>query len=176
VLRNASLVPWSASLSGERKWRTLERSVIRPIRAGASSGARFRRDRAPRRGIVIGIVPAEVHGLRQLEERNAADVRYEQPPGYPNEWVELVIYTHLPDTGPDGTRRSSRNHLNVLSADAIVALPGREGTDSEIWLATQYRVPVIAFGDHGPAAPHGIPVAPTIDAVRHFLTQSILSL
>jgi predicted Rossmann-fold nucleotide-binding protein len=128
---------------------------------------------SPRRGIVIGIVPAEVHGLRQLEERNAADVSYEPPPGYPNEWVELVIYTHLPDTGSDGARRSSRNHLNVLSADAIVALPGREGTESEIWLATQYRVPVIAFGDHGAAAPHGIPRAPTIDAVRDFLTHSI---
>ena len=28
----------------------------------------------------------------------------------------------------------------MLSADAIVALPGREGTESEVWLATQYKV------------------------------------
>jgi predicted Rossmann-fold nucleotide-binding protein len=137
----------------------------------AASRAFF--ETSPRRGIVIGIVPAEVHGLRQIEERNAADVRYELPPGYPNEWVELVIYTHLPDTGTDGALRSSRNHLNVLSADAIVALPGREGTESEIWLATQYRVPIVAYGDHQPAPPHGIHLAPTIEAVSDFLTQSM---
>src|SRR5438445_3766373 len=74
---------------------------------------------SPRRGIVIGIVPAEVHGLRELEERNAADIDY-----------------RLPHSGPDGTLHTSRNHVNVLSADAIVAMPGREGTESEIWLAT----------------------------------------
>ena len=128
---------------------------------------------SPRRGIVIGIVPADVGGLRQLEERNAADVTFELPSGYPNDWVELAIYTHLPDSGPDGALRSSRNHLNVLSADAIVALPGREGTESEIWLATQYGVPILAYGDHRPAPPHGIPHVPTIDAVRDFLARSI---
>ena len=128
---------------------------------------------APRRGIVIGIVPAEVRGLQELEERNATDIRYELPPGYPNDWVELAIYTHLPDSGPDGTLHTSRNHLNVLSADAIVALPGREGTESEIWLATQYGVPIVAYGDHQPAAPHAIPHAATLDALRAFLTRAL---
>jgi predicted Rossmann-fold nucleotide-binding protein len=128
---------------------------------------------SPRRGIVIGIVPGEVPSIRDLEKRNAADVTYLLPPGYPNAWVELAIYTHLPVRGPDGTLRSSRNHLNVLSADAIVALPGREGTESEVWLAKQYGVPVVAYGDHRPAPPHGILHAPTINAVRDFLTRSL---
>jgi predicted Rossmann-fold nucleotide-binding protein len=126
---------------------------------------------SPRRGITIGIVPARVRGLHDLENLNAADVAYELPPGYPNRWVEVAIYTHLPDSGEDGTLHTSRNHVNVLSADAIVALPGREGTDSEVWLALQYGVPIIAYGRHQPAAPHGIPLASTIDEVRAFLER-----
>jgi predicted Rossmann-fold nucleotide-binding protein len=72
------------------------------------------------------------------------------PPGYPNEWVELAIDTHLPDSGTEGTLASRRNRITVLSADAIVALPGREGTESEVWLATQYGVPIVAYGPHPP--------------------------
>jgi predicted Rossmann-fold nucleotide-binding protein len=136
----------------------------------AASRAFF--DTQPRRGIVIGIVPARVRGLHALETRTAADVGYELPPGYPNAWVELAIYTHLPDSGEDGTLGTSRNHLNVLTADAIVALPGREGTESEIWLATQYGVPIIAYGLHEPSAPHGIPHAKTVDDLRAFLVRT----
>src|SRR3954471_3815794 len=53
---------------------------------------------SPRRGIVIGVVPAEVEGLGALEQRTPAEVSYRLPPGYPNEWVELAIFTHLPDS------------------------------------------------------------------------------
>ena len=123
----------------------------------------------PRRGIVIGVIPATVDGLELLEDRNPTTVAYDLPSGYPNEWVELAIYTHLPDTGPEGTLRSSRNHINVLSADAIVALPGREGTWSEIWLATQYGMPVIAYGEHHGELPDGVTRAATLDDVRNFL-------
>jgi len=57
-----------------------------------------------------------------------------------------------------------------LSADAVVALPGREGTESEIWLATQYGVPIVAYGAH---APHGIHHAATLDELREFLVRSL---
>ena len=118
--------------------------------------------------------PGKVKHLRELEERNATDVEYELSPGYPNEWVELAIYTHLPDSGVEGTLGSSRNHINVLSADVVVALPGREGTESEVWLATQYKVPVIAYGAYdNHRVPHGIPHAPTLDALREFLVRHI---
>jgi predicted Rossmann-fold nucleotide-binding protein len=127
---------------------------------------------SPRRGLAIAVVPASVKGLHALERRSAADVDYVVPPGYPNEWVELAIYTHLPDSGPDGTLRSSRNHINVLSADAIVALPGRAGTVSEIWLATQYGVPIIAYGDHQDLA-YGVPIAKSLDDVREFLLTHV---
>ena len=126
---------------------------------------------SPRSGLVIGIIPAEVHGLDQIESRTAANVAYEPHAGYPNEWVEIAIYTHLPDSGEEGTLRSSRNHINVLSAHAIVALPGRAGTESEIWLATQYGVPIIAYGRHPDGVPHGIEPAASLDAVRAFLLE-----
>jgi predicted Rossmann-fold nucleotide-binding protein len=128
---------------------------------------------SPRRGLVIGVVPARVEPIEPLEDRETARVGYELPPGYPNDWVELAIYTHLPDSGLDGTRRSSRNHINVLSADAIVALPGQEGTTSEIWLATQYGVPIIAYGDHLQATARGILRAQSIDEVRDFVLRHV---
>jgi len=123
---------------------------------------------SPRSGLVIGIIPAQVHGLDQLEHRTATGVVYEPPEGYPNEWVEIAIYTHLPDSGARGTLRSSRNHINVLSADAIVALPGQAGTESEVWLAKQYGVPIIAYGDHHPGPPHGLA---RVDELQKFLTN-----
>src|SRR5262245_53861654 len=126
---------------------------------------------SPRSGVSIGIVPAQVHGFDRLEGRTATGVVYEPPEGYPNEWVEIAIFTHLPDSGERGTLRSSRNHINVLSAHAIVALPGGAGTESEVWLAKQYGVPIVAYGDHRSGPPHGITRAKSIDEVRDFLTR-----
>jgi len=127
---------------------------------------------SPRTGIAIGIIPATVDRLDALERRETASVAYDLRDGYPNPWVELAIYTHLPDSGPEGTLRSSRNHINVLSADAIVALPGEAGTASEMWLAVQYGVPIVAFGDHR-ALPGGMRRATTLDQVRAFLVRLI---
>jgi predicted Rossmann-fold nucleotide-binding protein len=39
----------------------------------------------------------------------------------------------------------SRNHINVLSCAAIVALPGAEGTAAEVALAVRYGKPVVIF-------------------------------
>jgi predicted Rossmann-fold nucleotide-binding protein len=128
---------------------------------------------SPRRGIVIGVMPASVEGLESLEDRTPTEVAYDLPKGYPNEWVELAIYTHLPDSGFEGTLRSSRNHINVLSSDAIVALPGREGTWAEMWLATQYGVPTVVYGNHLQPVPQGLPHAKSIDEVRRFLSKAI---
>ena len=84
----------------------------------AASQAFF--DSPHRAGLVIGIVPGAVAGLERIERREepaAATVRYTVGEAYPNPWVEIAIFTHLPDRGADGTSRSSRNHLNVLSAN-----------------------------------------------------------
>jgi predicted Rossmann-fold nucleotide-binding protein len=129
---------------------------------------------SPRRGLSIGVVPATVEPMTALEKREVQKTEYVLPAGYPNEWVEIAIYTHLPDSGSDGTLRSSRNHINVLSADAIVALPGGEGTTSEIWLATAYGVPIVAYGDHRRGVPYGIPSAESVNDLKAFLARYVL--
>src|SRR5262249_16811637 len=68
-----------------------------------------------RRGLVIGIIPA-------------SETAVEPKDGYPNHWVEIPIFTHLPLSGGRGTEPLSRNHINVLSSDVLIALPGDAGT------------------------------------------------
>ena len=114
-----------------------------------------------RRGISIGVIPCA------SEAQRATPV-----PGYPNPFVELPIRTHLPYSGRLGTHDLSRNHINVLSAAAVIALPGAAGTESEVQLALRYDRPVIVFSpdpelvQHFPAA---APRATAIDAVAAFL-------
>lgn len=63
--------------------------------------------------------------------------------GYPNSFVEILIRTHLP--GHDPLAETSRNHINVLSSDAVIALPGGPGTSAEVELARRYQRPVCVF-------------------------------
>ncbi|HSP90631.1 MAG TPA: hypothetical protein VLN08_06980, partial [Vicinamibacterales bacterium] len=115
----------------------------------------------PREGLVIGVLPADLpDGIAVPRE------------GYPNSAVELAIFTHLPLSGITGTDPRSRNHINILSSDVVIVLPGNEGTESEMMLAVRYGKPVIAFfGDHEvdwqPTG--GVPVARTMAEVERFV-------
>ena len=88
------------------------------------------------RGVCIGIVPCKDETRRATPKD-----------GYPNRFVELPIFTHLPLSGDDGQHDLSRNHINILSCAAIVALPGGSGTASEVDLAIKYDKPIIGFGE-----------------------------
>jgi uncharacterized protein (TIGR00725 family) len=119
-----------------------------------------------RTGRIIGVLPG----------RTGADGRYEAPPGYPNPWVEVVVRTHLPDSGEKGKEPSSRNHINVLTADVIVALPGESGTLSEVELALRYGRPLLAYlGATGslPGLPPEAPVAHTLSEVQAFILSRV---
>ncbi len=97
-----------------------------------------------RKGKVIGVIPA----LSTCDStENRAD--YQAPPGYPNTYTEIALKTHLPDSGTKGKMTSSRNHIIVLSADIVLALPGGSGTRSEIELALEYKKQLILFGPKG---------------------------
>jgi uncharacterized protein (TIGR00725 family) len=109
-------------------------------------------------GICIGIVPCSPEDPARPRA------------GYPNPYVELPIYTHLPKSGGEGASALSRNHINVLSAAALVALPGGAGTASEIALAVRYGKPVIAYGPEA----LGVPRARTIREVEAFLRPLLL--
>jgi uncharacterized protein (TIGR00725 family) len=117
------------------------------------------------RGISIGIVPCE-----SVEQRSVP--RH----GSPNEFVDLPIYTHLPLSGVDGKDDLSRNHINVLSSDVVIALPGSDGTASEIELAVRYGKPAAAFAVSLDQVQHFNPTIPRIleiAEVESFLKQHI---
>lgn len=118
-----------------------------------------------REGLVIGVLP----------KSDAVD-ESKPPAGYPNTWVEIAIRTHLPARGARGADQNSRNHINVLSADAVLALPGGPGTLSEVRLALAYGRPVAAhFADRGLLAglPDEVPTVPTLAQVGQFLRRHI---
>jgi len=105
---------------------------------------------AERGGLAIGILPGHNPGSGQPVTA---------PPGYPNPFIDLAIRTHLPSTGAQGKDAMSRNHLIVLSAHAVVALPGGEGTRSEIELALKYRTPLLLFAPKGEWAAYEVRAA-----------------
>jgi predicted Rossmann-fold nucleotide-binding protein len=83
-----------------------------------------------RKGKVIGVIPSQAPC-----DSAKGRASYLSPTGYPNAYTEIVLRTHLPDSGINGKKISSRNHIIVLSADVVIALPGGPGTRSEIELA-----------------------------------------
>ena len=116
-----------------------------------------------RQGSVIGILPC-------------AENPVFPKPGYPNPWVEIPVFTHLPLSGTRGTEPMSRNHINVLSSDLIVALPGGPGTLSELMLALSYQKPVIAFlrsADEIPGLPDKVPFRSDFDELCIFIMQTL---
>jgi len=93
-----------------------------------------------RKGRVIGVLPSLAH-----YPTSGQRARYEPPSGYPNSYTDIIIRTHLPLVGPDGKEIASRNHIIVLSSDLVIALPGSDGTRTEIELAMEYKKPLIVI-------------------------------
>jgi uncharacterized protein (TIGR00725 family) len=134
--------------SGSEPWTDLAGSLGRMLASlgvhlltGGGQGvmesvSRAFHETSARAGCVIGVIPGSVD----------PGFTYSAKPGYPNAYVEIVIRTHLPLSGEQGTDLMSRNHINVLSADGIIALPGGLGTISEAQLAVRYRKPILLFG------------------------------
>ena len=120
-------------------------------------------DTPNRRGLVIGILPC--------------DESLEKPTdGYPNQWVEIPVLTHLPLSGERGTEPMSRNHINILTSDVIVALPGDAGTGSEVRLAVRYKRPVIAFVESDqeiPGLPNSVSISSSLEGVQTFVMTQL---
>ena len=117
-----------------------------------------------REGLVIGVLPA------------SGPESAWPPPGYPNPWVELSIQTHLHLSGTEGTKLASRNHINVLSSDVVVALPGSEGTRSEVELALRYGRPLVAYlQDRAeiPQLPESVLVTPQLNDIIAFVRRAL---
>ncbi len=120
-----------------------------------------------RKGLVIGVLPCRPN-----------DALCHPRDGYPNPWVEIAILTHLPDVGQEAEvdESNSRNHINVLSSDVIVALPGGHGTRNEVALAVRYKRPVIAYvieGTDVSEIPGQVPIAYSLGEVKEFVQSHL---
>ena len=118
-----------------------------------------------RQGLVIGLIPSAEPDARLGAKEN-----------YPNPWVEIPILTHLHLSGTAGMDPRSRNHINVLTSDAIIALPGGHGTSSEVRLALHYRRPIVAFLKHSeeiPDLPRELRVENDFELVKQFIEDAI---
>lgn len=116
---------------------------------------------ARERGISLGIIPC----ASERERSRPKD-------GYPNPFVELAIYTHLPYSGELGQDDLSRNHINVLSCAALIALPGGAGTAAEVALAVHYQKPIIIYSRDQSLVENFLPTvrrATTLAEVEQFL-------
>lgn len=122
-----------------------------------------------RKGLSIGIIPAR---------RDAGTGDYLGPKeGYPNPYVELPVQTHLHLSGNQGLDDLSRNHINILSSNLLIALAGGAGTSSEARLAVEvYHKPLIAYVDGRwkiPGLPERITVEPDFSRVKEFVLKTL---
>jgi uncharacterized protein (TIGR00725 family) len=86
------------------------------------------------RGLSVGIIPSKKLGTVTPKD------------GYPNEFIEVAIYTHLSSKGTGLERQlHSRNSIVAGTPQLIVALAGSTGTLEEITLARGFGVPVVAY-------------------------------
>jgi uncharacterized protein (TIGR00725 family) len=118
-----------------------------------------------RKALVIGIVPCAIEGAPDIPKS-----------GYPNDWVEIPIRTHLPLSGVRGMELQSRNHIVALTSAVIIALPGGHGTASEVRLAQMYGRPLIAYlKDPGEiqGLPNGVKVESNLDKVKAFVSAEL---
>lgn len=88
-----------------------------------------------RRGVSLGVVPTvEYDGGRVTREE------------YPNPYIELPIFVPLDKKVESDKNPYSRNHVNVMTSNALVILPGDHGTRNEVSLGIQYNKPMVLFG------------------------------
>jgi len=120
-----------------------------------------------RRGISIGILPADPDPVKGFVPRK----------GYPNPWVELPVVTPLGTFHGTDDALVTRNHANILTADAIVALPGAVGTHNEIRLARRFGKKIVLFGPAAEFAAYAgaLPVATALAEVIAFLDSALAS-
>src|SRR5262245_51156857 len=99
------------------------------IMAAVSQGFVEAPDRA---GLSIGIIPRRTDGAFDEPGHDSSGRNYPSP------FVEIAIRTPLLSRAEDWRTTPVRNHVNVLTADCIIALPGGFGTGNELEMAVEY--------------------------------------
>ena len=88
-----------------------------------------------RRGVAIGILPAIDYKGQNLDTEE-----------YPNPYIEIPMITPLSSKAQSDAMPFSRNLVNVMTAKALIVLPGSHGTQNEVSIALMYDKPMIMFG------------------------------
>ena len=116
-----------------------------------------------RQGVSLGVVPT-------VDYEGGYVARDE----YPNPYIELPIFVPLDKKAENDKNPYSRNHVNVMTSNALVILPGDHGTRNEVSIGIQYKKPMILFGPE--AEFETFPEQPVrsedIEEVREFLEQA----
>lgn len=88
-----------------------------------------------RKGVAIGILPAVNYKGQKMDSEE-----------YPNPYIEVPMITPLSAKAQNDSMPYSRNLTNVMTAEALVILPGSHGTRNEVSLGLMYDKPLIMFG------------------------------
>lgn len=117
-----------------------------------------------RTGRSIGILPSQPH----------PDLGFAPLPGYPNPFIDLPILTPLPRREVSAADDDiTRNHINILTSDVVIALPGERGTLDEIRLAWRFAKPLLCFGPREAfaAVPEAVEVTSDFEVVQEFIRR-----
>jgi len=88
-----------------------------------------------RAGVAIGILPTVDYKGQKLDTEE-----------YPNPYIEIPMITPLSMKAQSDVMPFSRNLVNVMTAQALIVLPGSHGTKNEVSLGLYYGKPLIMFG------------------------------
>jgi len=112
-----------------------------------------------RKGVSIGILPAVDYKGQKLDKEE-----------YPNPYIEIPLITPLSAKAQSDAMPFSRNLVNVMTAKALVILPGSHGTRNEVSLALMYNKPIVMFGPDGAFTkfPEDPPRAENINHIEQF--------
>lgn len=113
-----------------------------------------------REGLCIGIIPTVDSQGKDID-----------PETYPNPYIEIPIVTPLGVKALSDSMPFSRNHVNIMSSNAVIILPGSHGTKNEASLCLQFGKPCLYFGpmDAFEGFPEQRTRVSSIEAVREFL-------
>ena len=94
---------------------------------------------------------------------------------FPNPYIEIPIVTLLSERAQSDTVPESRNAVNILSSDVIVALPGLHGTMNEVSLSLMAQKPMILFGKVSDFQdfPEQAQCVETMDELEQFIQQQL---
>ena len=92
-------------------------------------------DVSDREGVSIGVLPAVDYRGQALDKEE-----------YPNPYIEIPMITPLSAQAQNDAMPYSRNLVNVMTAKALIILPGSHGTKNEVSLGLMYNKPLVMFG------------------------------